>query len=354
MMALLLVISCSARFIHSKFSSWFLLHVLTYTLPVIMILHAPSTWPFAGVALLVVAFDLVIAWCNTTAGTLANARIVSRDVTFLSVPRGELQIKPGSYYRVCVPQLSSYEWHPFSVISSNASPNLEFLVKSAGDWTGSLHELVGSKSGASQNIFIQGPHGSAGSTSTGTGKQTILCVATGIGITPFISHVSSAVDQHTMYHVSSQRDKILGVETPHPDTSLELIWVVRDWATIKYLFEYLCQIDSRQQEWDFKPVSITVHFTGLGNGALSNLILLLAVISRCEQHLSPTFQIKIGRPDFNALLNAHQGDMVYRGSSVFYCGAGPLGDTIKDMCSARNLKFKPEFFPVENFETKKA
>ena len=72
-----------------------------------------------------------------------------------------------------------------------------------------------------------------------------------------------------------------------------------------------------------------------------------------------------------------QGDMVYRGSSVFYCGAGPLGDTIKDMCSARNvhfnpdripiltvtllvmrnvrnLKFKPEFFPVENFETKKA
>ena len=72
-----------------------------------------------------------------------------------------------------------------------------------------------------------------------------------------------------------------------------------------------------------------------------------------------------------------QGGMVYRGSSIFYCGARSLGNTIRDMCSTRNvhfnpdrvpilivtlpvmrtvrnLKFKPEMFPVENFEKKKA
>lgn len=49
---------------------------------------------------------------------------------------------PGQYVHVCVPSLSLYEWHPFTIASAPDDAFIGLVVRRAGDWTAALHGLL--------------------------------------------------------------------------------------------------------------------------------------------------------------------------------------------------------------------
>lgn len=82
----------------------------------------------------------------------------------------------GQYVFLCVPQLSYFQWHPFT-ISTCVGRQMQLHIKTDGDWTGKLRDLD------LKHVSIDGPFGAPAQRFYDF-DQTII-VGAGIGVTPF-------------------------------------------------------------------------------------------------------------------------------------------------------------------------
>lgn len=100
-------------------------------------------------------------------------------------------------------------YHPFSISSSALRPRVEFTVKQVGAFTGSFRRLkVGDR------VFLDGPHGSF--TLERHPGMGFVFVATGVGVTPFLSMLATMADrrdQRPVWLVLGNRseDQITGI-----------------------------------------------------------------------------------------------------------------------------------------------
>jgi predicted ferric reductase len=78
----------------------------------------------------------------------------------------------------------STEEHPFSVMSPPSSPDLLFGIKILGDYTLTLTQLA-----AGDQVIVRGPYGMFGSSFHRA--DPAICIAGGIGVTPFCSLLST-------------------------------------------------------------------------------------------------------------------------------------------------------------------
>ena len=74
--------------------------------------------------------------------------------------KGAFEYEAGQHVYICVPKISWFEWHPFSISSVPHEVELQMHVRVLGDWTKKLFELA--KSGAEKTetaLYIDGPYG---------------------------------------------------------------------------------------------------------------------------------------------------------------------------------------------------
>ena len=63
----------------------------------------------------------------------------SKNFIYLKLVKPEgYKYKSGQYAFINIPEISRFEWHPFSIASSPNSKYLWFMIKRAGNWTGRL------------------------------------------------------------------------------------------------------------------------------------------------------------------------------------------------------------------------
>ena len=65
---------------------------------------------------------------------------------------------PGQYIRMNVPEISKYEWHPFSLASSPQNEFLIFTIKKGGDWTRRLLEKLHEKKEFMTKQILESEH----------------------------------------------------------------------------------------------------------------------------------------------------------------------------------------------------
>jgi hypothetical protein len=49
--------------------------------------------------------------------------------------------KSGMYLFLKCPQISSFEWHPFSITSAPGDPFLSVHIRASGDWTTAMRQI---------------------------------------------------------------------------------------------------------------------------------------------------------------------------------------------------------------------
>jgi predicted ferric reductase len=129
----------------------------------------------------------------------------------------------GQYIFLMVPQLSIFQWHPFSISSAPHEARVSVHVRVLGDWTSHLQQL-GSKlqkqsstplEPAPLKAYISGPMGCPSVDLDSDRYKCVLLISGGIGITPMQSitnqllheHESSSRPLKKIYFVWSVRDK---------------------------------------------------------------------------------------------------------------------------------------------------
>ena len=111
---------------------------------------------------------------------ILDAKTVSITAT---IPRRRyFPYEAGQYVLLQLPQISFFQWHPFT-ISSCVDNQLTLHIKTDGDWTGRLRTLCGEKGNAKIFIGIDGPFGAPAQRFYNFDHSIIM--GSGIGVTPF-------------------------------------------------------------------------------------------------------------------------------------------------------------------------
>ena len=83
---------------------------------------------------------------------------VNKEIVKLTLPSFEFPYSGGQYVCVCIPSISYFEWHPFSIHSSFGEKKLEIYFKASGNWTKNAMALA-KQEGAQIDALISGPFG---------------------------------------------------------------------------------------------------------------------------------------------------------------------------------------------------
>ncbi|WJX81817.1 NAD(P)H oxidase (H2O2-forming) [Trifolium repens] len=295
--------------------------------------------------------------------------------------------KSGMYLFVKCPDISKYEWHPFSITSAPGDDYLSVHIRTLGDWTtelrntfakacepesaqprrGSLIRMETRANSANSSfdaskprypkILIKGPYGAPAQSYKH--YDVLLLIGLGIGATPMISILKDILNQMKM---GSPPKTILTKESFNSNPSDEdrkgperayFYWVTREQAS----FEWFKGVMDDIAEYDNDGV-IEMHnyLTSVyeEGDARSALIAMIQKLQHAKNGVDVVSESRIrthfARPNwkrvFTQLADTHQSSRI----GVFYCGSPTLTKTLKDLCQDFSLNTSTRFqFHKENF-----
>ncbi|KAK3824181.1 MAG: ferric reductase NAD binding domain-containing protein [Linnemannia elongata] len=238
--------------------------------------------------------------------------------------------KAGQYIFLNCPDISAFEWHPFTITSAPEEDYVSVHIRIVGDWTTAFARRLGPTDPpiiTLPRVLLDGPYGSP--SEDAFNYEIAVLVGAGIGVTPFAS-----VLKHIWYSVM-QPTKIITLRKVY------FFWVCRDRDAFEWFQDLLIALEEQNLS-DF--LEIRSYLTGeLGKEELDTVLMearasAAAAAARHFRRLrSPTYY---GRPNFDKIFGelalAHPREHGQVG--VFFCGPKPLGKTLH-RC-ARKYKFK--------------
>ncbi|XVF49310.1 hypothetical protein PTKIN_Ptkin04bG0001100 [Pterospermum kingtungense] len=179
---------------------------------------------------------------------LLSARLYPCKAVELILPKDTgLKYTPTSIIFMKIPSLSKFQWHTFSITSSSSVDNhrMSVIVKCDGWWTSSLYDNIQAQLDSDADkmksipVAIEGPYGP--SSMTFLRYDSLLLVAGGIGITPFLSilhEINAAGQDRCRYRLPS---------------TIQLIYIVKKSQDISLLKSVSSLLQNHpSQKWNLK------------------------------------------------------------------------------------------------------
>lgn len=236
----------------------------------------------------------------------------------------KINYKPGQYILLKCDAVSSNEWHPFTISSSPLDPYLEVTIRCLGDWTYKFREyLINNK----QNLpFIQYDGNFGSPIDTITNYDSVILVASGIGITPYISMIK--------YIIQSQKSDVV--------KKIDLIWINRDKDYFDWFNDELKYFDENIVNTINFHMYLTEEFD-------ENRIKLIIDQKHLSYVTNTNIPIHYGRPDFMKIFNRYLSVNNNMKVGCFVCSSKPVEKIVRDTCSKFSNKNVSFVFKAESF-----
>jgi len=318
-----------------------------------------------------------------------RARRATRLSKVLVHPSGAMElriVKPsfkytaGQWLFIQVPELSKFQWHPFTITSAPEDPYVSIHIRQVGDWTNELGERLGvgpsvvaamtkaaakgyekdNKNDISRgnfveidpamtsitlpNVRIDGPYGAPAEDVFS--NEVAILIGAGIGVTPFAS-----ILKHIWY--MQKKGKLGSLRR------VEFIWVCRDAPSFGWFQSLLAEVEAAQADPNF--LRINIYLTQKIN---EDMLWNIAVNDAGAEYDPLTLlrtRTMFGRPDWNSIYSRIRGAIesgqYVPGSNsqlktkvgTYFCGPSNLAKSIKEATIANsgpNVEFS---FAKEHF-----
>merc|ERR1712048_1222047 len=252
---------------------WYVHNVAIATWPVLLFLHGSNAWVGVGFPLVVftASFPILLYVIDRlfrcyryyfTAGRISSCTIrpgknggTDGALTYVRMkfpdPVFRERFRPGMYAFLNMPEYARAQWHPFTICSGLEDQTVDFLIAGVGDWTRELAQrALDAREGKGEvpQIAIDGPY--TAPTQSALQKKIIIAVGAGVGITPFLSMMSSIIS-------------LLEDEDPSNDPPLKeahFFWMTRSMDEFLFGRKYFSKILQLPQLRD--RVFLHLHMTG--------------------------------------------------------------------------------------------
>jgi len=282
------------------------------------------------------------------------------NVVELQIKKEKITTRAGQYIFLSCPEVSYFQWHPFTLTSAPEEDYLSVHIRVVGDFTGALAEVVGcdfdTKSemdappaggkvvGTASNppvnrvlprVMVDGPFGSA--SEDFLNYETVLLVGAGIGVTPFASILKSI--WYRMNNFNSSKSTRL--------SKVYFTWVIRDFGTAGWFHSLLHAIEEQDT---MNKIEINIYLTAKIKEDDMNNIIVQDVGAERDAITSLRAPTHFGRPNWDRVFSSLAAKHPQTDVGVFFCGPPALSKTLRQMS---NKYSEPEgtrfFFGKESF-----
>ncbi|NWX97670.1 NOX3 oxidase, partial [Nothoprocta ornata] len=288
--------------------------------------NRPVAWKWIlSPVLLYICERIIRFWRFRQEVVITKVVMHSSGVLELNMKKSGFKMEPGQYIFLQCSSVSQLEWHPFTLTSAPEEEFFSVHIRVAGDWTAALfkafeaHENVFRELWMLPRLAVDGPYGAA--TTDVFHYPVSVCIAAGIGVTPFASILKS-----------------IWYKSHNPSTALTLqkvyfYWICRDPSSFEWFADLLSFLEAKMAEkgkHDF--LSYHIFLTGWDESQATHIALhhddKVDVITGLRQK---TFY---GRPnwdtEFKQLAENHPSNSI----GVFFCGPKNLSKILQKTCSS--------------------
>ncbi|KAF8006612.1 hypothetical protein BT93_K0806 [Corymbia citriodora subsp. variegata] len=296
---------------------------------------------------------------------------------YMSKPPG-FKYNSGMYLFVKCPDISKFEWHPFSITSAPGDAFLSVHIRALGDWTTELRnrftkvcEPPSTKPGKGgltkmatrtshdleelqekfPKIFIKGPYGAPAQDYKK--YDILLLVGLGIGATPFISIIKDILNHVKLNKLQADSDQGQSSGARKGPKRAYFYWVTREQNSFEW---FKGVMDDIAESDHHNVIEMHNYLTSLyeEGDARSALIAMVQKLQHAKNGLDIFSESRIkthfARPNwrkvFSALARRHESSRI----GVFYCGSSALTKTLKKLCQELSIESSTRFqFHRENF-----
>ncbi|KAF7297409.1 FAD-binding FR-type domain-containing protein [Mycena indigotica] len=288
----------------------------------------------------------------------------SRHVTYLSKviqhPSNvmELQIKKektktraGEYIFINCPEISYFQWHPFTLTSAPQEDYISVHIRVEGDFTTALAKAVGcnfdkkDKDAATvvtpalnrplPRIMVDGPFGTC--SEEFMNYETVLLVGAGIGVTPFASILKTI-----WYRLNN-----FGGEKATRLSKVYFTWVIRDFGTAEWFHSLLHAIETQDTQ---NRIEINIYLTQRIKEDDMNNIIVHDVGAEKDAITSLRAPTHFGRPNWDRIFGSIAEKHPESDVGVFFCGPAAIAKALHTKSNEySDPKATRFFFGKENF-----
>ncbi|XP_063297320.1 NADPH oxidase 3 [Pelobates fuscus] len=287
--------------------------------------NKPVTWKWVVCPFVLYTCEMIIRfWRSKQKVVITKVVRHSSGVLEIQMKKHGFKMEPGQYIFLQCSTVSRLEWHPFTLTSAPEETYFSIHVRAVGDWTEGLLKACGSdkqillEPWQIPRLAVDGPYGSA--TMSVFHYQVSVCIAAGIGVTPFAAVLKSIWFKHCNPNIHMTLEKVY------------FYWICRDTHSFEWFADLLVSLEEQMVEkgkthflsyhlfltgWDENQAAhIAVHYDG-------NLDVITGLRHK-------TFY---GRPnwhnEFRYIANHHPSNSI----GVFFCGPKSLSNILNRMCN---------------------
>lgn len=238
--------------------------------------------------------------------------------------------KSGQWLRICVPEISETEFHPFSISSSPHEDVLSLHIRAIGPWTNKLRERVNCPQTELPKCRILGPFGECHQ--NWFQYNCSIMVGAGIGVTPFASILKDVA-----WKIKNNCNSFCKTK------KMYFIWVTRSQKQYEWLTDIIREVENTAEEYNMSNFfNAHIYITQV----YDKFDLRTTMLYLSERHFQKSDGRSLltglkaithfGRPNFNNLLNTVQ--TTHREFYTFgVFSSGPPGITKNVDLACKNL-----------------
>ncbi|RYP51001.1 hypothetical protein DL768_003585 [Monosporascus sp. mg162] len=278
-----------------------------------------------------------------------------------------MKYKPGQWLFLNCPDISHYQWHPFTITSCPFDPYVSVHVRQIGDFTRDLGNALGAGPHQAKlhddldpngiyeialqqgqkmpKLRIDGPYGAPAEDVFD--NEIAVLIGAGIGVTPWSSILKNIWHLRANPPASSRLCRV------------EFVWVCRDTSSFEWFQALLSSLESQHNGNSF--LRIHIYLTQrIDTDTAANIMLNSAGAGK-DAVTALNTGTNFGRPDFKRMLCEMRSGILdgsylpgvegalRRNVGVYFCGPNVAAREIKAACKVAtcaevNFKFWKEHF----------
>lgn len=278
------------------------------------------------------------------------------NVMELQIKKEKTTTRAGQYIFLSCPEISYFQWHPFTLTSAPEEDFISVHIRVCGDFTTALAQALGcdfdKKSGGKDakavgtlvappvnrslpRVMVDGPFGSA--SEDFLNYETIVLIGAGIGVTPFAS-----ILKHIWYRMNN-----LANAKPTRLSKVYFTWVIKDFGAAEWFHSLLHAIEEEDTQ---NRIEINIYLTARIKEDDVNNIIVQDVGAEKDAITSLRAPTHFGRPNWDRVFTSLTEKHPETDIGVFFCGPAVLSKTLHTMSnkysSPKGTRF---FYGKENF-----